>query len=66
MDNDGNIIGKVGGILLNSINTGEEEIVEEFVLAIEKLKNQTTNRLIIEDLNLFNMDNLRIIEEKPT
>lgn len=64
LSSDGSIIGRVGGVFLNNLNLEKEELIEELVLAIGKLKDENTNRLIMEDLSLFNMDDLRLIERK--
>lgn len=36
--------------------------IEELILAIEELKDEDTNSLIIEELSLFTMDDLKVIE----
>ena len=43
---------------------GKKEIIEEFVLATNKLKNENTSDVIIEELNFFNMDDIKTIESK--
>ncbi|CCQ94800.1 hypothetical protein CULT_2040006 [[Clostridium] ultunense Esp] len=63
-NNDGNIIGRVGGVFLNSLNMGKKGMVEEFVLAIEEFKNENTNSLIMENLSLLNKDDVKLIEKR--
>lgn len=63
---DESVIGRIGGVFLNNLNMGKKEMIEELVLAIGELKNENTNSLIMEDLNLLNMDDIKLIERRTS
>ncbi len=63
-DLDGNISGKICGIFLKAYPKKKDEIIEATVEALDSLKEEYTNKVIFEDLLLFNREDLRLIEER--
>ncbi len=62
--NSGEEIGKVGGIILNSASMEKEGMVEKFVSGIEKIKDDSIDTLIIEELSSLNRDDIQFIQKK--
>mgnify|MGYP000441968961 CR=1 FL=1 len=60
-DSEGNAVGKAVGIILKDYD--ESDLVQEFILALEKLKNDRLQFLLIEDLHIFNKGQLELIEK---
>lgn len=63
-DTEGKEIGKVGGILLNNSNIEKEELVENFIQGINKIKPHNVEYLIIEEISLFNREEIKLIEAR--
>ncbi len=63
-DTEGKEIGKVGGILLNNLNIEKEELVENFIQGINKIKPHNVEYLIIEESSLFNREEIKLIEAR--
>ncbi|QQY79469.1 hypothetical protein [Keratinibaculum paraultunense] len=64
---EGKEIGKVGGILLNNSSIEKiekEELVENFIQGINKIKPQNVEDLIIEDISLFSREDIKLIEAR--
>ncbi|HHV46018.1 MAG TPA: hypothetical protein GXX53_03775 [Tissierellia bacterium] len=61
-DLKGNIIGKVCGIYLRDYFDEKEKVIENFILAIERLKDANIDSIIFEDMSLFNRQDLKAIE----
>ena len=61
---DEEIAGKIGGIVLNSSNMNKEELVENLACSIEKLKEDNTDTLIIEDFSMLNREDVQLIQTR--
>lgn len=57
-------IGIVGGIFLKKSNIYKEELIERLVMGIESIKLEDTHSLILEELYLFNKDDIEFIENR--
>ncbi|HHV39131.1 MAG TPA: hypothetical protein GXX70_06555 [Tepidimicrobium sp.] len=63
-DSDEQVIGTVGGIFLKESNIKRDQVLEKLVRGIEVLKQSNTHNLILDELYLFNGDDIRYIENK--
>jgi hypothetical protein len=62
--NNGEEIGKVGGIILNSTNMEKEELVEKLIFGIEKINEDSIDTLIIEELSLLSKEDIQLIQKR--
>lgn len=61
---NGEIIGKVGGIILNSSNIDKNRFLEKLISSIEKIKEDDIDSIIIEDISLLNNNDIGLIQTK--
>ena len=63
-DSNGRGIGAIGGILLRESDMEKSELLEKLVMGIKALRQPGMDRLILDELHLFNMDNISYIEDR--
>lgn len=62
-DNNGQIIGRVGGIILNNPNIKKEEFIESIIFGIERLKDENIEGLIIEEFSFLDKKSIELIDK---
>lgn len=63
-DINGNILGKVCGVYLKNYPDEKEQLIENYILSIERLKDEHIDSVIFEDMSFFNRQDLKSIENR--
>lgn len=62
-DQEGNILGNIAGVFLKE-PASISDLVEKFITAIKKLRDENTQIMLIDNLHIFNRSELDIIEKE--